>query len=85
MTNAIRQTVRVKDGGVIEVRAPELVPGTLAEVIVLLEGRPAQIDRTEIVHKLDALLKKTQALPEAKAITEEEIAAEIAAYRASRR
>ncbi len=85
MTNAIRQTVRVKDGGVIEIRAPELAPGTVAEVIVLVEGETAGADRKAVADRLAALLKKTQALPVAQAITEDEIAAEIAAYRASRR
>jgi hypothetical protein len=33
---------------------------------------------------LKALFKETQALPQAKTITEEEIAAEIAAYRAGK-
>ena len=40
MTLAIRQTVRVQPSGVIEIRSPELTPGTLAEVIVLLEMPP---------------------------------------------
>ena len=37
MTQALRHTVRVQVGGVIEIRAPELIPGTLAEVIVLVD------------------------------------------------
>ena len=45
MTNAVRQTVIVQPGGVIEIRSPELPAGVAAEVIVLvdapLSGRPA--------------------------------------------
>ncbi|MBI3269007.1 MAG: hypothetical protein HYZ53_08290 [Planctomycetes bacterium] len=82
--DAIRQTVTVKARGVIEIRAPELVPGTLAEVIVLL---PPENDatRAERVRALVALMKETQGLPQAQAISEDEIAAEVSAYRASRR
>jgi hypothetical protein len=82
MTQAKRQIVRVKAGGLIEVQAPELAPGTVAEVIVLTEGEaPAGADRTQT---LAGLFKQTQALAQARAVSEEEIAAEIAAYRARR-
>jgi hypothetical protein len=83
MTQAVRQIVRVKPGGVIEIRSPDLAPGTVAEVIVLTEstGLPAGKDREQ---ELAALLKETRALPQARAISDEEIAAEIAAYRAGR-
>lgn len=40
MTNALRRQVLVQPGGVIQIRSPELVPGTLAEVIVLVEKTP---------------------------------------------
>ena len=83
MGKAVRKIVRVKPGGLIEIRAEELVPGTLAEVIVLTEGEDeiAGVGRTE---ELSELSKETQALPQARAVTEDEIAAEIAAYRAAR-
>ena len=41
MVAAIRQTVTVGEGGVIEVRSPELRPGARAEVIVLVEPQPS--------------------------------------------
>lgn len=85
MTSALRKKVRVKPGGLIEISAPELAPGTLAEVIVLVEGPEAEGAREARLRELSALFEATQALPEAKRMTEEEIAAEIAAYRASRR
>ena len=83
MGRAVRKIVTVKPGGVIELRAEELAPGTVAEVIVLTDndGVSAGAERTE---ELAALFKETQALPEARVVTEEEIAAEVAAYRARR-
>ncbi|MBI1801297.1 MAG: hypothetical protein HYR71_06680, partial [Chloroflexi bacterium] len=41
MTHAVRQKVIVGPDGVIEVRPPELPPGTVIEVIVLVEDLPA--------------------------------------------
>jgi len=83
MTQAKRQIVRVKPGGIIEIQAPELAPGTVAEVIVLTEGEgvPAGTDRAQ---NLAGLFKQTQALSQARVVSDEEIAAEIAAYRAGR-
>ena len=37
MNTALRQKLVVQPGGVIEIRSPELLPGALAEVIVILE------------------------------------------------
>ena len=78
---AIKQVVQVQHGGLIEVRAPELQPGTLVEVIVLVEKTSAE-DRADLARRLEALFKEIQSLPGAQTITEEQIAAEIAAYRA---
>ena len=53
-------------------------PGQRVEVVLIAEEeRPAAR-----IQELRALFKATQALPEARAISDEEIAAEIAAYRA---
>ena len=82
MTQAMRRIVRVKTGGVIEVRAPELVTGAVAEVIVLTESAESQTE-SQRADELAALLKETQALPQARIVSEEEIEAEIAAYRAA--
>jgi hypothetical protein len=41
MVAAIKQQVTVQPGGVIEIRSPELKPGTSAEVIVLVEDQPS--------------------------------------------
>ena len=42
MVAAIKQIVTVGPGGVIEIRSPQLSPGTRAEVIILVEaGTPS--------------------------------------------
>lgn len=40
MVRAIRQSVIVKPGGLVELRSDELRPGATAEVIVLVESPP---------------------------------------------
>jgi len=54
MVTAIRQSVTIQPGGLVELRSPELKEGERAEVIVLLEGRrlstadkPAALDRLQ--------------------------------------
>ena len=78
---AIKQMAQVQPGGLIQVHVPDLPPGTMVEVIVLVEKSPTAV-RAELAHRLATLFKETQALPGAQTITEEQIAAEIAAYRA---
>ena len=52
-------------------------PGQVVEVLVLAQDD----DRRLAAQRLDTLLKTTQALPQAQALTDDEIAAEIAAHR----
>jgi len=40
MVHAVRKKVKVKPGGVVEVRSPELIPGSTVEVIVLQDRAP---------------------------------------------
>jgi len=82
MITAYRKKATVNSDGRIEIKTPSLKPGTKTDVIILVEGDPQEEARRERVRELKALFKETQALPQAKTITEEEIAAEIAAYRA---
>ncbi len=82
MPRAIQKQVRVKRGGVIELEAPELAEGTLAEVTIV--PREGARERERLVRELGRLFKEIQALPSSKAMTEEEIAEEIAAYRAGK-
>ena len=57
MVAAIRQIVTVSTAGTLEIKSPELSPGTRAEVIVLLEAAPAHHKSTERLAALDALQK----------------------------
>ena len=43
MTIAIRQKVIVEPDGRIEIRSPELDPGVVADVIILLDAKPDSI------------------------------------------
>ena len=42
MQSALRKSVTVKNGGLIEFRAPELAEGTTAEVIVIVDTPPEE-------------------------------------------
>lgn len=77
MKTEVRQTVTVKRGGVIEIRVPGLAEGDTAEVIVRVD---ASVDR---VREARELFEASQALPGARTVIEEEIAAEIRAWRTS--
>jgi hypothetical protein len=39
MVNTLRKKVKVKPGGLVELRSKELVPGSVVEVIVIQEKR----------------------------------------------
>lgn len=81
MLHAERHWVRVKPGGLIEIVAPSLSTGALAEVIVVAARSEAKpVDDPEVA----ALFVATQALPQARTFTEADILAEIAAVRAGR-
>ena len=54
--------------------------GQRVRVMLLMEGT----DRSKLPEEFLTLLKSTQALPQAKEPTEEEIAAEVAAHRSSK-
>jgi len=77
---AYRQYVTVQDPRQIVLSDVPFRAGQRVEVVVIAEEeQPAAR-----VQELRALFKITQALPQAQAISEDEIAAEIAAYRAGR-
>jgi len=79
MKTELRRSVTIKPGGLIELRDPELPEGETAEVVVRV-GSAA--DR---VREARELFAATQTVPTAQTITEDEIAAEIRAWRSSRR
>ena len=82
-TFRIRTTVS-KDGK-LSIKGLPFRPGARVEVVVRAETkRPSPAKRKELAGELQALFKQIQSLPQAKTITEEEIAVEIAAYRASK-
>lgn len=43
MQTALKQTVTVQKGGLIEVRSPELPDGAQVEVIILLDALPIDV------------------------------------------
>jgi len=86
MITAYRQKVVVRPDGHIEISGSIFKPGTQAEVIVLVENKPESEESIQArVNEWKTLFKETQSLPQAQTITEEDIASEIAAYRAERK
>ncbi len=75
-----RVRTRVSKDGQLSITGLPFRAGAEVEVIVRAERQ----DRQTLVSELKALFKEIQSLPQAQTITEEEIAAEIAAYRASK-
>ena len=77
---AYRQFTTVQESKQIVLSNVPFQPGQRVEVVLIAaEEQPAAR-----VKELRALFQATQALPQAQAITEDDIAAEIAAYRAGR-
>jgi hypothetical protein len=75
---AYRQFTTVQESKQIVLSNVPFQPGQRVEVVLIAEEeQPAAR-----VHELRALFQATQALPQVQAITEDDIAAEIAAYRA---
>ena len=74
---AYRTHLVIKDPGQVTVSNLPFRPGQYVEVLFLAYDE----NRARYVQELEALLKETQALPQVRALSEEEIAAEIAAYR----
>ena len=82
-TFRIRTTV--SKGGKLSIKGLPFRPDEKVEVIVRAEGEKLSATRRkELASELQALFKEIQSLPQAQTITEDEIAAEIAAYRASK-
>lgn len=75
---AYRQYATVQKSKQIVLSNVPFQPGQRVEIVMLAEEeRPANL-----VRELREVLQTTQALPQAQAVSEDEIAAEIAAYRA---
>ena len=77
---AYRQYATVQKSKQIVLSDVPFQPGQRVEIVVIAEEeRPVNL-----VRELREALQVTQTLPQAQAISEDEIAAEIAAYRAGR-
>lgn len=78
---AYKKYITIKDPKSLVLTDLPFKQGQVVEVVVIAQDN---VESAERVRGLQALLNETQALPQAKAISEEEIAAEIEAYRAGR-
>ena len=77
---AYKKYVIISDPAKIELNNLPFRKGQRVEVVMIAEDD----DREARINELRALFKKTQALPQAKAISEDMIAEEIEEYRAKR-
>ncbi|CAD5967460.1 conserved hypothetical protein [Planktothrix sp. PCC 11201] len=75
--NAYKAYITIEDPKQVILSDLPFQPGQRVEVIILAEENP----RAEMSQKLRELFDRTQALPGVEDITEEEITAEIEAYR----
>lgn len=78
---AYKRTVTIKNPRELVLNDLPFRPGQRVEVVLLVE----EVTPDDSASELRKLLKDTQSLPVALTITEDEIAAEIAAYRAGLR
>lgn len=82
-TFRIRTTIS-KDGK-LSIKGLPFRPGAKVEVIVREDANKGSAGkRKALASEMQVLLKEIQSLPQARTISEAEIAAEIAAYRASK-
>lgn len=74
---AYRTYLTVTDAKQVVLSDVPFPPGQVVEVLILAQND----DQTQAIRQLDTLLSRTQALPQVQALTDDEIAAEIAAHR----
>ena len=77
---AYKKYVTIKDSRKLELTDLPFRPGQRVEVVVIAEDEHGETRLKE----LRALFRKTQSLPQIKALSEDAIAEEIEAYRAGR-
>lgn len=75
--NAYKKYITIEDPNHMVLSGLPFQPGQRVEVIILAEDR----ERETLAEKLRQLFKETQALHQDNPLTDEEIAAEIEAYR----
>lgn len=73
---AYRTYLTVTDARQVVLSDVPFQPGQVVEVLVLAQDD----DRMRALRQLDTLLQSTQALPQVQTLTDDEIAAEVAAY-----
>lgn len=76
---AYRTKIKIKDPGELVLSNLPFRSGQVVEVLVLAEE-----ERENAIKELKALFKETQSLPQAKTLTDEDIRAEIEAYRSGK-
>lgn len=74
---AYRTKIKINDSKQVILSNLPFRSGQVVEIVVLAEDE----NRNAAVEEFKALFKETQSLPQAQALTEEEILAEIEAYR----
>jgi len=74
---AYRTYLTVTDAKQVVLSDVPFPPGQVVEVLILAHND----HQTQALRQLDTLLMRTQTLPQIQALTDDEIAAEIAAYR----
>jgi len=79
-----RISTTVSKDGRLSIKGLPFRPGVRVEVTVSAEAQESAAKRRALMAELKSLFKEIRSLPQAKVITENEIAAEIAAYRASK-
>lgn len=75
--NAYKKLITIEDPNNVVLSSLPFQPGQRVEITISVEEN----SRAEISQKFRSLFDKTQEIPEVQEITEEEIAAEIDAYR----
>lgn len=75
--NAYKKSITIEDPNRVVLSELPFQPGQRVKVIILAEDN----ERVALAQRLQALFKETQALHADNPMTEEEIAAEIEAYR----
>ena len=79
---AYKRIVTIRDSKELVLHDLPFLPGQRIEVLLLAEETTSS-NPPQLLSDLEALFRETQALPQVQAISEEEIALEIATYRAS--
>ena len=78
--NAYRTWLTIEDPKRVVLSDVPFAPGQRVEVLVVEADAPG----ADTLEELRAALKSTQSLPEARSMSDEEIAAEVEAYRSGR-